>query len=225
MAGAAYFRARTLLQEQAITQSQNLLSTQLKIIDHEVTNKEENLKRLLESGDFTILTELALHANPKSSEFREIRNSIIQEFANLSLQADAPAFDQFLLLDPDGNVKISTNAAWEGLTLNPDVFEQTLSEQHSIALYGFSPLYKDEFVLVTAQQYKTKRGSTLGSIVGITEKKNLQKLIQPLNGLSPLAKTYFILPDRKFIYSNPDTGEFALIESGVQESIIPHSPN
>src|SRR5512133_2015363 len=115
MAGAAYLRARTLLQEQAITQSQNLLSTQLKIIDREVTNKEEYLKHLLDGSDFTILTELALHANPNSNEFREIRNRLIAEFANLSLQEDAPAFDQFLLLDPDGNVKISSNAAWQGL--------------------------------------------------------------------------------------------------------------
>jgi hypothetical protein len=99
MAGASYFRARTLLQEQAVTQSQNLLSTQLKIIDHEVTNKENHLERLFESSDFTILTELALHANPKSNEFRQIRNGILQEFNNLSSQEDSPSFDQFLLLD------------------------------------------------------------------------------------------------------------------------------
>jgi GAF domain-containing protein len=219
MAGAAYLRARALLQEQAVAQSQNLLSTQLKIIDREVTNKEEHLKHLLDGSDFTILTELALHANPKSNEFREIRNGIIEEFANLSLQEDAPAFDQFLLLDPDGNVKISSNAAWQGLKLDSNMFEHTLAEQHSIALYGLPPLYQDELILITAQQYKTKRGSTLGSIVGITEKKNLQKLVQPLNGLSPLATTYFILPDRNFIYSNPDTGEFTLVELDSQGSI------
>ena len=108
MAGAAYIRARTLLQEQAVNQSQNLLSTQLKIIDREITNKEEHLNRLLDSSDFTILIELALHANPKSSEFREIRNGIIQEFNVLGANEDAPSFDQFLLLDPKGNIKIAS---------------------------------------------------------------------------------------------------------------------
>ncbi len=54
MAGVAYFRARTLLQQQAVTQSQNLLSAQLNIIDSEVTNKETQLEHLLESSDFKV---------------------------------------------------------------------------------------------------------------------------------------------------------------------------
>jgi GAF domain-containing protein/HAMP domain-containing protein len=218
MAGASYFRTRTLLQEQAVTQSQNLLSTQLKIIDHEVTNKENHLERLFESSDFTILTELALHANPKSNEFRQIRNGILREFNNLSSQEDSPSFDQFLLLDTNGNIKIASNTKWQGITLDPLIFEKT-EEHHSIALYGLSPIYENEFILITVQEYKTKRGSTLGSIVGITEKKNLQELIQPLNGLSPLATTYFVLSDQQYIYSSPQTGEFALVESTSQNKI------
>jgi len=219
MAGAAYLRARSLLQEQAVTQSQNLLSTQLKAIDREVTKKETGLGHLLESGDFKILTELALHANPKSNEFREIRNGILQEFNNLSAQKDAPSFDQFLLLDSNGNVKIASNAKWQGLTLDTLVFKQTLEEDHSIALYGLSPLYENELILITVQQYKTERGSVLGSIVGITEKKNLQELIQPLNGLAPLATTYFVLSDQQFVYSEAETGEFILVESTSQNKI------
>jgi GAF domain-containing protein/HAMP domain-containing protein len=216
MAGAAYFRTRMLLQEQAITQSQNLLITQLKIIDREVSNKEAHLEHLLESSDFTILMELALHANPQSAEFREIRNGVIQEFENLNTREGAPVFDQFLLLDTNGNIKIASNAKWQGTTLDPLIFDQTLEEYHSIALYGLSPIYEDEFILVTALQYKTKRGSMLGSIVGITEKNNLQELIQPLNGLSPLATTYFVLSDRQFIYSEPGTSEFILAEPALQ---------
>ena len=219
MAGAAYLRTRALLQEQAATQSQNLLTTQLKIIDREVGNKETHLEHLLGSSDFTILMELALHANPQSTEFREIRDGVLKEFKNLSTLEDAPAFDQFLLLDTNGNIKIASNANWQGAKLDPLIFDQSLEEYHSITLYGLSPIYEDEFILVTALQYKTKRGSTLGSIVGITEKNNLQELVQPLNGLSPLATTYFVLSNQQFIYSEPDTGEFALSESASQSEI------
>ncbi len=219
MAGAAYIRARTLLQEQAIAQSQNLLATQLKIIDGEILNKEDQLEHLLESSDFTILTELALHANPKSDEFHKIRSSIIQEFRNLNAQEDSPSFNQFLLLDTGNTIKIASNAAWEGVTLGSSVLDQTLSENHSIALYELFPIYKNEFILITAQQYKTKRGSVLGTIVGITEKKNLQKLIQPLNGSSSQSTIYFVLSDRQYIYNNPQTGEFTLFESTSQENI------
>jgi GAF domain-containing protein/HAMP domain-containing protein len=219
MAGVAYIRARSLLQEQAISQSQHLLATQLKIIDGEIANKESSLERLLESSDFTILTELALHANPKSNEFREIRNGMLQEFKNLNAQENSPSFDQFLLLDPSGNIKIASNVNWQGATIDVSVLEQKLHEHHSIALYGLSPLYENEFILVTVQQYKTKSGSALGFIVGITEKKNLQKLIQPLNGLAPLATTYLVLSDQQFIYSKPETDEFILVKSASQNKI------
>ncbi len=119
MAGVAYFRARTLLQQQSVTQSQNLLTVQLKNIDREVTNKETKLEHLLESSDFKILVELALHANTKSNEFHEIRNGILQEFNDLNAHEDAPAFDQFLLLDANGNVKIASNSKWQGMKLDP----------------------------------------------------------------------------------------------------------
>jgi GAF domain-containing protein/HAMP domain-containing protein len=218
MAGAAYFHARTLLQQQAAAQSQSLLVAQIKIIDHEVANKENQLGHLLESSDFTILTELALHANPKSNEFSDIRNGILQEFKKLNAQGDASPFDQFLLLDTNGNIKVATNAKWQGMVLDSSVFKKT-EKHHSIALYGLSPLYENEFILITVQEYKTKRGSVLGSIVGITEKKNLQKLIQPLNGLSPLATTYFALSDQRLVYSEPDTDKFMLVESASQNKI------
>ena len=45
---------RTLLQEQASTQYQRLLTTQIKTIDHEVINKENQLQHLLEGSDFRI---------------------------------------------------------------------------------------------------------------------------------------------------------------------------
>ena len=218
MAGVAYFRARTLLQQQSVTQSQNLLTVQLKNIDREVTNKETQLEHMLESSDFKILVELALHANPKSNEFDEIRSGILQEFNDLNANEDAPAFDQFLLLDANSNVKIASNSKWQGITLDPLTLNKT-EEHPSIAAYGLSPLYENEFILVTVQPYKTESGSKLGSIVGITEKKNLQKLFQPLNGLSPLATIYLALSDQRFVYSDPETGEFKLIESNSQNKI------
>lgn len=228
MAGAAYFRTRALLEGQAVAQSQNLLSAQLKIIDREITNKEDRLNRLLESGDFKILTELSLHANPKSNEFFEIRSGILREFEELNAQDDTPSFDQFLLVDTKGNIKIASEAQWQGMTLDPSFFKEKLNDQRSIALYGFPPILENEFILVTAQEYKTARGSALGTIVAITEKNKLQKLIEPLNGLSPLASTSFVLSDEQVIANNAATGEFtpaALDEWDDIESILSRLSN
>lgn len=213
MAGAAYFRARTLLREQAIAQSQNLLTTQLKIIDREITNKEALLEHQVADSNFAILIELALHANPQSSQFSKIRTNFVNNFQKINEQQGTPVFDQYFLMDTKGNIKVASNAEWQGLKLDSSVFDQRTEENNSTAMDGLAPIYQDQFILVTVADYKTSRGSTLGSIVGIIEKENLQGLVEPLNGISTLASIYFILPNNKFISTNPGTGEFALVST------------
>lgn len=210
MAGVAYFRARALLREQAITQSQNLLANQLKIIDREIKNNESLIERQLDNGNFKAIVELGLHANPQSSQFREIRNSFLAGFQGLNTQQDMTVFDQYFLLDTKGNIKVASNADWQGIKFDTSIFDQSAEEFHSTALYGLAPIYENQFILVTVHRYQTSSGSTLGSIVGITEKENLQELLQPLNGISTLASIYFILPDNQFISSDAKTGEFVL---------------
>jgi len=219
MAGAAYFRARALLREQAANQSENLLTNQLKIINREIGEKENLLDRHLANSDFTVLIELGLHANPQSDQFRGIRNDFILEFQKLNTQENRSVFDQVFLVDLKGNIKISSNPEWQGKSIDLAILDKTSDDFHSLALYGLDPIYENQFILFTATNYQTERGSTLGTIVGITEKENLQELIQPLNGLSPLASTYFLLLNNQFVYSNPATGEFTLVDSSSASQI------
>ena len=113
MAGMAYFRTRALLYEQANAQSKALLTTQIAIVDREVAGKEARFEKLLGGSDFQTLLELALHANPKTDEYRVIRNGILQEFEQLNQQENKVVFDQFLLADADGNIKIATDQNWQ----------------------------------------------------------------------------------------------------------------
>lgn len=212
MAGAAYFRARALLREQVVAQSQNLLTNQLKIIEREIKQKENLLGNQIENKDFRTVIELGLHANPISDQFRDIQNNFIKEFQKMNTREDMPVFDQFFLVDTKGNIKLASNPDWQGKSLSEDIFTPSKKEFHSTALYGLAPIYENEFILVTELNYQTVSGdSILGSLVGITEKNNLLDLIQPLNGISPLASTYFLLSTDQFVFSNPDTLEFALV--------------
>lgn len=223
MAGVAYIRARTLLREQAVSQFQNLMETQVRIIDGGVKNKNRQLDQMLQSGDFRRSVELGLHANPqRSDEFRKIREDLLARFNALNAQEASPAFSDFVLLDDNGNVKISTNAQWEGKTVDPKVFERSTKEQPSFVLHQLSPIYEERFILVTSFPYKTARGSTLGTVAAITSGKNLINLTQPINGLSPLARTYFVLPDNQFVYNVPDTEQFALanLSSASQVEVV-----
>lgn len=217
MAGVAYFRARTLLRDQAITQSENLLSNQLRIINGEILSKQKALEKQLATNAFSINIELALHANPQSAEFREIRQEFLSEIQTSKNQSGQQLFDQIFLVNKDGVVTVSSNADWQGMLLEPSLFKD-LEGSGSHAIYGLDPLFKDELVLVTAVNYQTQRGSTLGTIVGITEKESLIQLFQPLNGLSPLASTYFILSDNQFISVDPLTGEFKKVPASNSQS-------
>ncbi len=220
MAGTAYFRARALLRDQVISQAENLLNNQLKIVNEEIANKQELLEKHLASSTFSTVIELSLHANPQSNEFPQIRDSFVSELQATNMQDGIPVFDQFFLVNKDGIIKVSSNANWQALALDPSIFEDMAGSQ-SHALYGLSPIYENELLLVTAVNYQTQHGSTLGTLVGVTEKENLQQLVQPLNGLAPFASTYFILSDNQFIISDPDTGELNRVTaSAAQDELI-----
>lgn len=206
IAGATYLRARALLREQAITQSENLLVNQLKVIGEEIERKEASLEAQVSDEAFQLQIELGLHANPQSDEFRDIRNQFIRQ-----LQQGNTAFDQFLLIGTDEVITVASNEDWQGQALDLDAFD--FSENQSVALYGFAPIYENELILLTAVEYKTERGSTLGTLIGITEKANLLQLLQPLNGLAPFADTYFILSNNQIIASDSVSGQFNIVDS------------
>ncbi|MEN9563599.1 MAG: hypothetical protein RIR73_1843, partial [Chloroflexota bacterium] len=206
MSGAAYFRARALLRDQASTQTKNLLANQIEVVTREVQLKETKLLKQFEGEDATVLIETALHANPQSNQFRDIRNRFTENLLVKGSAGYLESFDSFLLVDDDGNIKLASNAEWQGLSVDPNLFQ--VEGAQSFLLYGLPPFYDNEFVLLTVVEYQTERGSTLGMLVGITESENLKAILQPLNGLAPYARTYFILPDGQSIAVSQNDGAF-----------------
>ncbi|MFN8413781.1 MAG: GAF domain-containing protein [Anaerolineales bacterium] len=229
MAGAAYLRAQSLLREQAVKQSENLIVSQLSVVQEKIQDKEEQLKHLLSSSDFSILTELAVHANPKSNEFKQIRKSVVTEFENLDKEQGTPVFSQYMLVDTEGVVKVSTKEEWQGIKIaDPSFLQQATADHPSIAVFNVSPLIENQFVLLTVLEYKTSRGSSLGYLIGVTDTNQINTLLEPLQALSPLAHTYFILPTGQFITRPNATSEFSVLEnptSGQKNKVIPGIEN
>lgn len=214
MAGAAYVRARSLLHEQAVTQSKNLLANQIEIIAQEVEVKEQNILEQFEGEDAAVLVETALQADPQSEQFRAIQTQLSKNLL------DKKQFDAFLLIDDDGNIKFASNEEWQGITLDSALF--AFDQKQSMLVYGLPPLYDDEFTLLTMVAYTTEDGSRLGTLIGITKAENLKSMLQPLNGLAPYAKTYFILPNEQVFITDQSDGVFSptTIDLTSQEKII-----
>lgn len=220
MAGGAYIRAGILLREQAIEQTENLLVNQARVVAQEAQIKEDKLKEQFEKEDAPLLFETALHANPQSSEFRDIRD----RFTKNLLQDESPgflgSFDAFLLVDKDGKIRLASNEKWQGDAIDPALFDHD-AEAQTLLVAGLDPFYPDEFILVTSAVYKTERGSSLGALIGITETENLKAVLQPLNSLAPYARTYFILPGNQFYIINAANGRFekAAVEPSSSENV------
>ena len=158
MAGLAYYRAHNVLREQAVNQSQSLIVTQLGVVDQEVNKKEARLQHLIGSSDFAILMELALHANPMSQEFKEIRASVAEEFENLNSEQNAIAFDQFILMDLAGNIKISSNLEWQGQTISDvSILHEITPEDPSFLTYRVAPVFYNQLSLLTILEYNTAK--------------------------------------------------------------------
>ena len=209
MASVAYLRARGLLREQAIYQLENLISNQVSGVDQDILQKENLLREKLEKENASILIEAALHANTQSNQFRRIRNDLFKGITDDGLTGEIKGFDDFLLIDTDGVIRIATNPEWQGLTIDPANFN--FDEDQSKLLHGLNPLYKDETILITVVKYQTERGSILGALIGITKGEALQALLQPLNGLAPYATAYFILSDGQIISVDTKTGNLSPI--------------
>lgn len=226
MAGVAYSRAHNLLRQQAVDQTESLLVTQLGVVQKGVSNKEERLRHLMDSSDFAILMELALHANPKSDEFKEIRASVAEEFKSLNEEQNTIAFDQFILMDLDGNIKVSSNEKWQGLTIDDiSVLDGVTQENPSFLSFTLSPLFENNLSLVTILEYTTSRGSSLGYLVGVTTSEQMQELLQPIEALSPLANAYFILPRGEFVSIDAENNQFLPFESiskSQQNVLVPN---
>lgn len=196
MSGAAYLRARTLLRDQVVNQMQAQMTTQLNQVDLAIKTKEIRLDRLVRSQTFASDFEVALHANPQSAEFTNVRNNINNEMRTLNPESGKATFNQFFLMKTDGTIGIASKPEWEGLSLKNTSFYSLISERdhQSFILYNLAPLYSNQFVLITISQYQTQTGSRIGTLVGISEAQSIQDILQSLVALTPSANAYFLIP-------------------------------
>lgn len=224
MAGAGYLRARSLLREQTIQQARGLLLSHSSALQDEIRHKESHLEYFLTpESDFPILFELAVNTNQKSPQFADLRASTLEELLRIEGGEQNRSFDQYLLLDRNGIIKISSNSNWEGkkVEIAPD------ADQPTFITHGFGDIYPpSEAILVTAYQYTNERGGVTGILVGITESESLLDMLNPLYDLNSIADVYFLLPDNTAVRKQPEADEFAFGSLDANQSdVLPSALN
>ncbi len=213
MAVAAYLRASTLLQDQAVSQMQTLITQQISQVELGLKIKSIRLDRLVRQADLASDVQLALQTNRQSADFSSIRETVIQEFNTLNVEETSATFSQFMILQPNGTIQLASKAEWEGMSLGDSLGVDALadSEPRSVTIFDLKPLYPDQLVLLTIQPFLSSSGAVRGFIVGVTEPQSLGSILQPLVSLFPSAQAYFVTAKGQLIGVDPYTQELVLL--------------
>lgn len=212
MAGAAYLRTRALLREQVINETQSQMSTQLNQMEQAVKAKAIRLDRLIRTPDFASQIEAALSLDPRSEQFSAVRNNFNDQIRALA------TFNQFMLMMPDGTVRLASKPEWESLPLkndNPSFHTFSTGNNESYLIYNVAGLYPNQLVLATVMGYRDSSGVRVATIVGFTETPSLEANLQALINLYPSANAYFItqsIDSKTFVKINPNTGELVAFQ-------------
>jgi hypothetical protein len=207
MAGVAYWRASTLFSDQITVQMQNQMTAQLNQLDLIIKAKQIRLDYLLRQPDFDSALNTALSTDSQSIQFPAIRNNLSEAMRALNPQVGRATFNQFFLMLPDGSVKMASQPSWEGSSLADSQYFKTISTSNdqTFAVYNLPPLYNNQFVLITADQYRTSTGAPLGTLVGITEPQSLEDVLHGLTEFIPSSNAYFVSRDGKLIVTDQHT--------------------
>ena len=213
MGSVAFTLARAMMRELSLNQTQVVMTAQLDQSILKVEEKEKRLTALVQDQRFSQELESAFHANHQSATYEEIHGSILHWFTSLNNVEDKPKFNQFFLLDPDGTIQIATNAKWEGMLITAPAVFNIQNDHASILTYNLSPLYPDQLILLTMIQYRTPSGSSLGTVIGVTEAQELTPILQSVQDLNPKSETYFFIPPNVLLGIDGKSGKFAVIKS------------
>ena len=194
--GAAFLRLRTFLHDEAINQTQAIITSQIAQMDLVVEAKNARLAQLINNPDLAGQIKTVLNANPQSAEFGSLRTNLEQELLSFNPGEAQAAFSDFVLMRPDGSVLLASRPSWEGTSLKAspsfDVF--SAGNDQSYLIYNVPSLYPNRTVLATIVPYLDPGGSTSAALIGFSETRDLPGTLQSMGSFSPSASAYFMLP-------------------------------
>ena len=220
IAGAAYWRSRTLFGDQVSAQMQNQLTDQLNRLDLVIKTKQNRLDNFIHQPDFDGELDAAITENPHSNNFSTIRDNLSGQMRTLTPQMGNVTFNQFFLMLPDGIILMASQQGWEGISLVNSQYYQAIanSNDQTFAVYNFPPFYSNQLVLITVAQYQKEGGLRQGTLVGISEQQSLQEVLQGLATLSPSSNAYFVTRDGKLVATDPRTMELAVFNPSSSQN-------
>jgi GAF domain-containing protein/HAMP domain-containing protein len=212
MGGAAYWRARSLLQSQVVEQMRAQIVDQVGDVDLSIKTKRIRLDRLVRNADFQAAAQRAVSSGGVGAEStRTEMNTLVRA---LSAEGGPATFNHYFLMDLGGTVVLGSKPDWEGVQLRsvPAFAALAQGDHVSYTFYNFAPLYEDELVLLTVSQVRGPGATPIGTMVGVTESGALHSILRNLASVGAGTEALFVTEDGKLIGSDPYTNEMTLLE-------------
>jgi GAF domain-containing protein/HAMP domain-containing protein len=194
MAGAAYLRTRQLLEDQVVTQTQNLVTTEMDAAQNAMKIKQIRLDRITRRPDFVAAMDVILREPRDAPAFTESHNKIISIFEEINREEGTPIFNLYFVADPNGVILASSERKWEGATLvDISRYQDILTaDNQSFGVFDFLPFRPGQFSLVTINQFHTTDGSTGAVIGGISDEQYAVAILKSIVDLTSSSRAYFV---------------------------------
>jgi C4-dicarboxylate-specific signal transduction histidine kinase len=208
MAGAAYVRTRQLLQDQVVTQMQNLVTTEMNGAQNAMRIKQIRLDRIARLPDFSKSMQVLISAKRGSPAFTEARNKVISIFEEINREEGTPVFNLYFVIDDKGVILAASDTDWEGTSLSDSPIYTNLKEldNQSFGVYDFAPFYPGQFSLVTVNQFRSTDGVVRATIAGISDEQYALTILKSLVDLTPASRAYFVSDYGDYVGLDPYTG-------------------
>ncbi|HVP21384.1 MAG TPA: GAF domain-containing protein, partial [Anaerolineaceae bacterium] len=209
MAFATYFRAQTLLTEQAESQIQTSIdnhSRQLLAISTANQNFLDNL--FLDEPVKSVISDIL--ADPTSDINLNFGYHTLDTYNKANSLSAGANIDQVLVLDPKAKVLISSKQEWQGLDLSHSAsIAGLLNKSGSIATLDTGPLYTSAWVIYTARPVLNDQNQPVATVIVSSLTTSFQSILASASSLFPAAKAYYltsndILASQDETYGNPD---------------------
>ncbi|MEJ5239994.1 MAG: GAF domain-containing protein [Anaerolineales bacterium] len=206
MGGASYLRARTLLYNQIVSQMENSVAVQMEEAQRLAQIRLIRLDRLVVRPDTHALYEKAFHINRFSPEYASVESQLLEAFNAVNGEGEKRLFNHFFLLDSQGEISLSSNPKWNGLTVDEPFASFLLNQDRAtFVLHDVRPLHKGEPALYTIVQVRTANDSLLGVLVGVSDVPAISGILNAIERLNPHGRAYLINHEGLFLGIDPVT--------------------
>lgn len=241
MGWLTYSRARTLLLSQVSERIDIFIGQAIGHFDSWLLDKNLALDSITRSEEFITSVQTLTTTNVNSSRFQDVRDDTIALLRDLNPVGREPIYNHFLVVNPTGEILISTNHTWEGLSMaGEDYFEESIldAEKGSYLVVSPNPLYPavedtpEETTLITAYKIYGIDGGVLGFVVGVSGKSPIQEILETDHFFLRENKIFLITGNQEYVgitdwkkYNSlapiqPSTGQINLVGNGPQENAL-----